>query len=670
MDSNPTPDATPDSPRSDLAPEKAPAPDPPASSKPPTYDSTSLDVNQPSSIPNDNIKDETSATHITPPPTPGVPQDPRDRPMDSVPSIEHAPSSEASAEAPHSPDLSSITTPVPASEPAPASVSAPTSSPPPPASMPIPAVPPVHTTHLPLTMVQTTVEAGQNLTARQLGQRARRARERELQAQGLYTPKRRTSSSATMSDVHPTPTQPIHSQTETPSHSHSHSQSQDVTMQSADEGGDDDGEGELESEVAGSVPSVPPHSASHLIPPIAVLAPVSTPSRASLAQRARRDRERAARIGGSTPNASPNGAGGHGTDDSQSPSAVASTSATTTTTTTTIVQPIPFNPHISPGQTQPPTLTRGQLAQRARRARERVERAAKAANGAAPGESWTPSLNSTTDGSGGMSSAGEAVFAVAPPPPGFNTSVVGVGVGSSTQLGQTSPQAGYGVGLGAAHVPQQLNRAQLAQRARRARERQQRIAAAATHASGVPHMSPKSHVVGPRSDSSSVPPGSPDVLVRHHTSSPARTSLSPMTNSTTDTPAPLSIGPQFNQVFKSLTAGDDGVSRAIADSGAGVLSTSSGGRTSSPAERATPTVAAPKAEEPTKVEESMDVDHEDNVDQLSDEAPTPSPELAPAPTLAPARALTPPPMQSIQPGPASPKPQPEVHRSAVQSVGA
>ncbi|ELU44055.1 hypothetical protein AG1IA_01914 [Rhizoctonia solani AG-1 IA] len=142
-----------------------------------------------------------------------------------------------------------------------------------------------------------------------------------------------------------------------------------------------------------------------------------------------------------------------------------------------------------------------------------------------------------------------------------------------------------------------------------------------------------------------------------------------MTNSTTDTPAPLSIGPQFNQVFKSLTAGDDGVSRAIADSGAGVLSTSSGGRTSSPAERATPTVAAPKAEEPTKVEESMDVDHEDNVDQLSDEAPTPSPELAPAPTLAPARALTPPPMQSIQPGPASPKPQPEVHRSAVQSVG-
>ncbi|CCO31169.1 hypothetical protein BN14_05204 [Rhizoctonia solani AG-1 IB] len=163
--------------------------------------------------------------------------------MDSALSVERAPSSEASAEAPHSPDLSVSD---------PATAPGPTGSP--------PAVPPVHTTHLPLTMVHTTAEDSQNLSARQLGQRARRARERELQAQGLYTPKRRTSSSATASDLHPTPAQP---------ESQPQSQSQDVTMQSADEGGDDDGEGELESEVAGSAPSVPPHSASHLIPPIA-----------------------------------------------------------------------------------------------------------------------------------------------------------------------------------------------------------------------------------------------------------------------------------------------------------------------------------------------------------------------------------------------------------------
>ncbi|CAE6394208.1 unnamed protein product [Rhizoctonia solani] len=624
MDSNPTPDPAPDTPRSDPAPEQGPAPEPPASPKPSTSDSTPLDVNQPTPIPDDNVKDETSAAHITPSPTPGEPQDQNqnqdeDKPMDSALPVERAPSSEASAEAPHSPDPS-------ASDPAPAP--APTSPPPAVQSL-VPAVPPVHTMHLPLTMVQTTAEAGQNLTARQLGQRARRARERELQAQGLYTPKRRTSSAATMSDFHPTPTQlPSQSQP----------QSQDVTMQSADEGGDDDGEGELESEVAGSAPSVPPHSASHLIPPIAVLAPVSTPSRASLAQRARRDRERASRLGVS-PNPSPNG--------------LPTESPPTTSSATMTVHPIPFNPTATPGQTQPPTLTRGQLAQRARRARERVERAAKSANGSVPGEQWTQSLNSTSDGSGGMSSAGEAVFAVAPPPPGFDTA----------QVGQTSPQSGYGVGLGAAHVPQQLNRAQLAQRARRARERQQRVATAATHASGVPLMSPPqgSNDLGPRSDSSSVPPGSPGVA-RHHTSSPARTSLSPMTSSVADTPAPLNIGAQFNQVFRSLTAGDNGVSRAIADSGVGVLSTSSKGRTTSPAERLTSPSVAPKVEESTKVE-TMEVDHEENVDQLSEEAP------APSPASTPARAPTPP-MEPIQPVPTSNKPQPEVHRSAVQSVGA
>ncbi|CAE7180989.1 unnamed protein product [Rhizoctonia solani] len=597
MDPNPTPDPAPDAPsrsgpEPDLSSEHAPLEATTATPQAVPTDTPQLDVKEADL--GDRSKDETPAAHITRSPSPAndaVP-DPMDQDStDKAP--ERAPSSEASAEAPHSPDPST-------EDPAPTSPQA--SSPQPTPVPQAPAVPPVYTTHLPLTMVQTAVD-GQNLTARQLGQRARRARERELQAQGLYTPKRRTSSSATMSDL-PVSQPPA---------------SADVTMQSADEGGDDDGEGELESEInATSTPSVPPHSASHLIPPIAVLAPVTTPSRASLAQRARRERERATRLG-ITP--SPGG----------SPDALATSS-----------QPISFNPTQG---VQPQTLTRGQLAQRARRARERVERAAKSPNGAPMGETWTPSLGSA-DGSGGMSSAGEAVFAVAPPPPGFST---------STPI-QTSPQAGYGVGLGAAHVPQQLNRAQLAQRARRARERQQRLSLASAHSAGIHPTSPltKDHA---RSDSGSVPPSSP---TRHVNDSPARTSLSPMTSSTADTPAPINIGAQFDQVFKSLTAGDNGVSRAVAGSGAGVLT--SGGRTSSPAERITsPSVLVSKTTE-AKIEEPMELDAaEENVDQLSDE-PVRSPTPPPASTLRPPT----PPIQTVS----SPKPQPEVHRSAVQSVGA
>ncbi|KAJ1306394.1 hypothetical protein OPQ81_007399 [Rhizoctonia solani] len=614
---------------------RSPLEQPAASEQPLSPHPPTLDVNQ--AVTDDSSKADTPAAHINRSPTPPKGPDAVDKDPDMSTAPERAPSSEASAEAPHSPDPS-VSPPAPAEPTAAPTPPAPTATAAPAPAQPAPAVPPAHTNHhLPLTMVQTTAEAGQNLTARQLGQRARRARERELQAQGLYTPKRRTSSSATMPDLSHAQAQ-IQAPSQLPS--------ADVTMQSADEDGDDDGEGELESEVAGSgsasgttsTPSVPPHSASHLIPPIAVLAPVTTPSRASLAQRARRERERASRLGLS-PTSSPNDA-----ITAQPPSLSPQ-------------QPIPFNPN--PGHQQPPpTLTRGQLAQRARRARERVERAAKAAtaSGNPPGENWTPSLNSTTDGSGGMSSAGEAVFAVAPPPPGF-----------SAQVGQTSPQAGYGVGLGAAHVPQQLNRAQLAQRARRARERQQRLAAAATHASGVPPVSSGASKDQAKSDSSSVPPVSPSV---GRNDSPARTSLSPMTSSTANTPAPLNIASaQFTQVFQSLTAGDNGVSRAVADSGAGVLT--AGGRTSSPAEKIT---SAPisKSESIPKVEEPMEIDQaEDNVDQLSEEAPTPTP--APAPAPAPARDPVPavplrPPTPPIQT--TSPKPQPEVHRSAIQSVGA
>ncbi|KAB5592536.1 hypothetical protein CTheo_4003 [Ceratobasidium theobromae] len=276
------------------------------------------------------------------------------------------------------------------------------------------------------------------LSARQLGQRARRAREREQ----AHSPRR--------------------------------------PSEHADDDGEDDGEGEPDE-----MPAVPPHSAAHLIPPIAVLAPAATPSRASLAQRARRERERAARLG------------------------IA-----------------PDAPKPVAAQVQPPTLTRGQLAQRARRARERVERAAKAA----ANPDWTPPAQDA-----GVSSAGEAVFAVAPPS----------GTAFASTVSPTTP--GYGVGLGAAHVPQQLNRAQLAQRARRARERQQRLAAAAAHASAI-------------SPPSSVPPASPDQS--------DRTSLSPMASSTGTAPAPLAIGARFDEVFKSLTAGDNGVSRAVADAGA------------------------------------------------------------------------------------------------------
>ncbi|KAL5633609.1 hypothetical protein ACGC1H_003926 [Rhizoctonia solani] len=607
MDPKPTPDPAPDAPSQsgpepDSIAEQAPLEPPVASPQPCPADSPQLDVKQ--AVPDDRPKEATPVAHTARSPSPA--QDPVTDTMDKDPAPqapERAPSSEASAEAPHSPDPS-VSAPAPASPP-----TAPTPAPVP--AQQTPAVPPVHTTHLPLTMIQTATD-GQTLTPRQLGQRARRARERELQAQGLYTPKRRTSSSATMPDP------PIQAP------------SADVTMQSADEGGDDDGEGELESEVNGSTtPSVPPHSASHLIPPIAVLATVTTPSRASLAQRARRERERATRLGVS-PSASPNE-----TSQSLPPSST---------------QPIPFNP--TGAQVQPPTLTRGQLAQRARRARERVERASKSANGNPLGENWTPSLNST-DGSGGMSSAGEAVFAVAPPPPGF----------SPTQISQTSPVSGYGVGLGAAHVPQQLNRAQLAQRARRARERQQRMSTAASHASGVHMTSPSAFKDHTRSDSGSVAPASPTAARHVLNDSPARTSLSPMASSTADTPAPLNIGAQFDQVFKSLTAGDNGVSRAMADSGAGVLTAS--GRTSSPAERITSPGAPVSKTEVTKADEPMEIDTaEENVDQLSEEPePTPAPASAPAPT-----ALRPPtpPIQTVS----SPKPQPEVHRSTIQSVGA
>lgn len=419
---------------------------------------------------------------------------------------------------------------------------------------------------LPLTMVQSTKDGDLGLSARQLGQRARRARERELQAQGLYTPKRRTSSSATQPDLstyntishvgQPSSVAPAHPASSGPPLPTPPATQGDVTMQSADEDGDDDGEGELEADLppqsvgpsvlpapaptaVPTTPAVPPHTASHLIPPIAVLAPVATPSRASLAQRARRERERAGRLGAS-PNgsmSSPNG----------SPSTLIYSTSQQTPIQLDLAQQVP------PGSThlatlgqfpqQPPTLTRGQLAQRARRARERVERASKAHNT----EGWTPSLNSQE----GVSSAGEAVFAVAPPPPSANGTTA-----FATTASQHNP--GYGVGLGAAHVPQQLNRAQLAQRARRARERQQRLAVAGAHASGSPIVG-ENGSLHHRSPSSSAPPTSPSA--KHHASGTSRTSLSPMASSAAapgSVPAALAISAQFTQVFKSLTAGDNG----------------------------------------------------------------------------------------------------------------
>ncbi|KAG9101429.1 hypothetical protein FRC07_010310, partial [Ceratobasidium sp. 392] len=541
-----------------------------------------------------------SPTHITrplSPSNPSLPAQSEDVTMTPVADAPNAPPEPAQNPAPPAPANHPPVVPVtvPAVVPYPKSPDNGTSAP-----VPVPA--PLVENHvprpadIPLTMVQTNGQGEQGLSARQLGQRARRARERELQAQGLYTPKRRTSSSATQPDLStlsvshvafPTPQQsPGTLPVPTPSVQGAPT-SGDVTMQSADGDEDDDGEGELEADLAPqsvgpsvlpvATPAVPPHTASHLIPPIAVLAPVATPSRASLAQRARRERERANRLG-MTPGSSD---GQNGSPGSAPPTYV-----------TPQMPPIPFNPQqIPPGSThmaalgqipqQPPTLTRGQLAQRARRARERVERASKAQNA----EGWTPSLNTQE----GVSSAGEAVFAVAPPPPSAN----GQPAGFATTATQHNP--GYGVGLGANHVPQQLNRAQLAQRARRARERQQRLSAAGAHASTAPDL--------PRSPSSSVPPASP--TAKQHMDQASRTSLSPMASSATaPAPAQLSIGAQFAQVFKSLTAGDNGVSRAVA--GAGALTskddTKARHSTNSPIER----MASPMSGQRTDTQDGPD----------------------------------------------------------------
>ncbi|QRV73769.1 hypothetical protein RhiJN_01783 [Ceratobasidium sp. AG-Ba] len=584
--------------------------------------------------------------------------------MDSV-----ADAPKALPESAHSPAPAASTSPPPASlatssvapsysQPAPSAPIAPT---------PSPAHPPVNHAPLhadiPLTMVQTT-QGDQGLTARQLGQRARRARERELQAQGLYTPKRRTSSSATLPDlssfttishVVQAPTQPSPGTLPdvTPP-SQDTSNAGDVTMQSVDGDGDDDGEGELEADLTsqsvghsalpGSTPAVPPHTASHLIPPIAVLAPVATPSRASLAQRARRERERAQRLG-LTP--SPSGA-------------TASTSAPPTYVAP-VQTPIPFNPiQVPPGSThvalgqipqQPPTLTRGQLAQRARRARERVERASKVQNA----EGWTPQLNSQE----GVSSAGEAVFAVAPPPPSVNGTAA-----FATTATQHNP--GYGVGLGANHVPQQLSRAQLAQRARRMRERQQRVAAAAADATNTPEK----HCSSP----SSVPPASP--TVKQHMDQASRTSLSPMASSAAGSaPAQLSIGAQFAQVFKSLTAGDNGVSRAVGDTGALTSKDDVKGRHSShsPIER----VASPTSGQRTDTQDGPD-EFTDQLSEDSTRATTPGPDADPASPHPDTKAQSPVPepkaeanvpervASSTPPRAASPA----VHMTSVQSVGA
>lgn len=542
---------------------------------------------------------------------------------------------------------------------------------------------------LPLTMVQTGADGDQGLSARQLGQRARRARERELQAQGLYTPKRRTSSSATQPDLSAyttishagqpssvAPAQPASSVPPLPTPPTQATSQGDVSMQSADEDGDDDGEGELEADLppqsvgpsvlpapgpAPTTPAVPPHTASHLIPPIAVLAPVTTPSRASLAQRARRERERAGRLG-----ASPNGS-------MSSPNGP--TGSPTTLIYSTPQHPIQLNPaqQVPPGSThlatlgqfpqQPPTLTRGQLAQRARRARERVERASKAQNT----EGWTPSLSSQE----GVSSAGEAVFAVAPPPPSANGTT-----GFATTASQHNP--GYGVGLGAAHVPQQLNRAQLAQRARRARERQQRIAAAGSHASGSPVVGENSKLQH-RSPSSSVPPASP--TAKQHMAGTSRTSLSPMASSAAPAPAALAINAQFAQVFKSLTAGDNGVSRAVADAGALTSKDDIKGRNASnspTAERVTSPLTS------TQQGETNDMSVDEHMDQLSEDstgATTPSRGAEPVSSLVgdeqqppkstPPRELTPL-MNTHERKHMSPRATtPEVaHMANVQSVGA
>ncbi|KDN35539.1 hypothetical protein RSAG8_11496, partial [Rhizoctonia solani AG-8 WAC10335] len=199
-------------------------------------------------------------------------------------------------------------------------------------------------------MVQTTAESGPILTPRQLGQRARRTRERELKTQGLYTPEFHILSPVTTPDL------PPHAQTPVA----------DPTMQSADESGDEDAEGELESEVNGT----------------ATLTLVSTPSQVAFAQH-------------------------------------------------------------------------------------------------------------------------------------------------TTSITQVSPHMGHGFGLDMANVPQQLNRAQLAQRERRTRERQQRLSDAATHASGAFPTPPS--VVKDQTRSNS---------------SPTHTLLSPVMLPSTDTLAPLNIGAQ------------------------------------------------------------------------------------------------------------------------------
>jgi hypothetical protein len=399
---------------------------------------------------------------------------------------------------------------------------------------------------IPLPRVQTFDQDGLGSSAHQLGHRARRARECELHTQSRGTPKSRTSSSTIWPDLSsyalshasqpsvapapgalllPTP----------PSHN---------TEQQED--GDDDGEGELEEDLASqsigysvlseSTPAVPPHTVWHLIPPIAVLAPSTTPSRASLAQRARRERERADRRGGS-PDAT-GGADSPSTSSSAQPTNVAQ-------------PPISYEPvqQLPPGSThiaaldqfpqQPPKITRAQLAQRARRTREHLERVSKFQNS----KGWISSLNSHD----GVSSTGEAFFPVAPP----LTSVNGTTVFATTAI-QHNP--GYGVGLGENHIPQQLNRAQLAQRARRARERQHRLSSAGAHASSSPLVGENGSLVHHRSPSSSVPPTSP--TAKRHMGGVTWTSLP--SNVTGGVPAQLSIGVQFVQVFKLLTAGDDG----------------------------------------------------------------------------------------------------------------
>ncbi|KAG8767262.1 hypothetical protein FRC12_006363 [Ceratobasidium sp. 428] len=188
---------------------------------------------------------------------------------------------------------------------------------------------------IPSTITQTNGQDEQDLTPHQNGQR-----EREHQLQGLYGSKRRASSSTIQpglsvhASIQPSnqplvQALPIQGAVSVPAPT-----SSDVIVQST--GGDeDDGKGKLQVDLVPqpvwattvlptATPSAPLHTTLHLTS-ITTLAPAATPSKAALAQRARRERERAdrLRLALGTPG-SPNGV--NGSPGAPTPSEVLNTS--------------------------------------------------------------------------------------------------------------------------------------------------------------------------------------------------------------------------------------------------------------------------------------------------------------------------------------------------------